>query len=179
MIMYCYGALWSYVAIFSSSASTMFFQYALGEECNIYESPSTSCTIGYYGALVIFGTIVIIMAFMDVSEQATLQLILTAYRFLAFLLMAATICCALYYPNPFDSGASKEPPYISHATDGIHWGGFGTIFSFAAVALNVHYNLPDVVTIIPLSFTCGIDCFHNHVDVSMSGSCAVTTCDTK
>jgi amino acid permease len=84
-----------------------------------------------------------------VSEQATLQLILTAYRFLAFLVMCATILLALWYPNPFDTEARHDtPPYISYATltnNGMNWSGFGTIFSFAAVALNVHYNLPDVL----------------------------------
>lgn len=31
LISYCYGALWSYAAIFASSVDTLFFEYALGE----------------------------------------------------------------------------------------------------------------------------------------------------
>ena len=36
MVLYSYGVLWAYAAVFSSSVASIFFQYALNEECNIY-----------------------------------------------------------------------------------------------------------------------------------------------
>ena len=56
----------------------------------------------------------------------------------------------------------QTAPYTSHAAEGVRWSGFGTVFTFSAVrrfhnlqsswrsklaqvALNVHYNMPDVI----------------------------------
>ncbi len=62
------------------------------------------------------GIFVILVSFMDLAEQATLQLILTAYRFLAFTIMLITCIVAMMHPNVFDAHASQSAPYVSEMT---------------------------------------------------------------
>ncbi|KNC46149.1 uncharacterized protein AMSG_00267 [Thecamonas trahens ATCC 50062] len=146
MALYCYGVLWSFVAVFASSADTLFFKYALSKDCSIYDDPSHSCQTGYYLWVTAFGIFVVIVSTRDVAEQKWLQMIMTVYRFCAFCVLVISAGVALKYPNTFDpESSSTSAPYISHATEHVKWSGFGTAFTFSAVALNVHYNMPNVI----------------------------------
>lgn len=144
--LYCYGSLWSYAAVFSSTVSALFFQFALRRPCNIYDSPSSACQLGYRLVVALFAVYAIAMSFKDISAQRTLQQIMTGYRFAAFFVMALTAIVALYHPNTFDAAASHHAPYVSKEPNHVKWAGFGVAFSFSAVALNVQYNSPDFLT---------------------------------
>jgi amino acid permease len=56
---YCYGVLWAYSAVFSSSVASLFFQFALDEKCDIYHDPSASCNLAYHICLLIYVLIVV------------------------------------------------------------------------------------------------------------------------
>lgn len=53
----------------------------------------------------------------------------------------------LQHPNTFSDDARDSKPYVSKGVAGVKWAGFGTAFTFSAVALNVHYNMPDVIQV--------------------------------
>lgn len=144
--LYCYGVEWAYAAVFASSVDTLLFQYVFGERCNIYESPSLGCISGYYACVLVFSAVVIVLSLLDVSEQARIQQVLTGYRFVAFTTMIITAMIAYNYPNHFDAAANTAgiAPFTSPLPLA-NWGAFATIFSFASVALNVHYNMPDII----------------------------------
>ena len=70
MALYSYGVLWAYASVFSSSVDTLFFQYVFGEDCNIYESPTPACSLGYTIAVIVFGILVTMLSLQDMHEQA-------------------------------------------------------------------------------------------------------------
>lgn len=147
LILYCLGVLWAYAAVFASSVNTLFFQYVLNEQCNIYLANQTvGCYTGYYVCVAIFSAVVIVLSLMDISDQARIQQVMTGYRFTAFTTMIITVLIASFYPNQFDPAhSSNTPPHFVTNISPINWNGFGMIFSVAGVALNVHYNIPDIV----------------------------------
>jgi hypothetical protein len=66
---------------------------------------------------------------------------MTAYRFTAFAVMIITVLVGFAYPRPnfhISSGSSYSP------TPTVDWSGFAIVFTSGAVALNFHYNLPDI-----------------------------------
>jgi len=135
---YCYGALWAYCAVFSSSVASLFFQFGLNKTCDIYDHPSAYCNLTYYICLLIYAVITITFACRDMAEQATVQLIMTCYRFFAFEVMLLTVVIAMFHPNPHSPGKFSELPTVD-------WTGFGIMVTSGAVALNLHYNIPDIV----------------------------------
>ena len=144
MMLYSLCALWAYAAVFASSVDSIFFRYALDEECNIYLSPSFECSVGYTVFVLLFAVIVTYLSLQDVGDQAFVQKMLTAYRFSAFFLMIVTCAIAFFYPNSFDADASPTPPTFAHLPS-VQWSGFGLIFCTTAVALDVHWNIADVL----------------------------------
>ena len=144
MILYSYGVLWAYAAVFSSSVASIFFQYALNEECNIYLPHSAACSTGYVLSVLVFAVIVTWLSLQDMGDQAVVQQVLTAYRFSAFATMIATCAIAFLSPNQFDSTARTDPPTFAPLPF-VQWSGFGLIFCTTAVALDVHWNIPDVL----------------------------------
>jgi len=93
----------------------------------------------------VFAVIVTYMSLQDVGDQAAVQKLLTFYRFAAFFTMIVTCIIAFcYYPNQFDHHASHSFPTIA-SLPLIQWSGFGLIFCTTAVALDVHWNIPDVL----------------------------------
>jgi hypothetical protein len=143
MCLYSYCALWAYAAVFASSVDSIVFEYALGERCNIYVNPSVGCSVGYTLCVFLFGAIVTWLSLQDVGDQALAQKVLTAYRFAAFATMIATCVIAFCYANRFDVEASPTPPTFA-SLPVAQWSGFGLIFCTTAVALDVHWNFPDV-----------------------------------
>jgi hypothetical protein len=59
---------------------------------------------------------------------------MTIYRFVAFSVMLITVIVALFYPNPYGNAPAL-----------VDFTGFAQIFTAGAVALNFHYNLPDII----------------------------------
>ena len=145
MTLYSYGVLWAYAAVFSSSVDAIFFRYALQQDCNIYLSPSPACQWGYVVCVLVFAVIVTWLSLQDVGDQAAVQKLLTAYRFAAFFTMIVTCCIAFTVsPNQFDPEAGDSVPTIA-TLPLVRWSGFGLIFCTTAVALDVHWNIPDVL----------------------------------
>lgn len=141
--LYAYGVLWAYGSVFASSVSSLFWQFAFDKECQIYANPSAECMYTYYGTLALFAFIVVPLACLDMSEQAVWQLIMTTYRFSAFVVMFVTLVAAIAY---------GDNPYVEDSTKGTHWAferlfvfpGFAGIFTTSAVALTFHWMVPDV-----------------------------------
>eukprot|EP01116_Phalansterium_solitarium_P023285 TRINITY_DN8089_c0_g1_i2.p1 TRINITY_DN8089_c0_g1~~TRINITY_DN8089_c0_g1_i2.p1 ORF type:complete len:549 (-),score=173.15 TRINITY_DN8089_c0_g1_i2:427-2073(-) len=138
---YTYSILWAYSAVFASTVASLFYQFAYSAECDIYAEPSYGCNVAYYVSVVVFACYVLPMACLDVGEQASVQIFLTIYRFSAFAVMLATVFVALASGNPYV--AIGQQPVSTYAI--AKWGGFGTMFTSAIVALCMHYTTADIV----------------------------------
>lgn len=171
MIMcYSLGTLWAYVATVGSSVAMLGFEFFVpGERCNIYHEPSHRCQMAYYASVGAYALVVVPLSLMAIAEQRVLQLVLTVYRFLAFGVMLVTVAVAWAVAGPFthpDAAASSSASFLfdssistsslfdasSSSTGGFFtdvwkfkWEGFGLMFPSAALALNLHWNIPDVV----------------------------------
>eukprot|EP01128_Nolandella_sp_AFSM9_P004971 TRINITY_DN2349_c0_g2_i1.p1 TRINITY_DN2349_c0_g2~~TRINITY_DN2349_c0_g2_i1.p1 ORF type:complete len:495 (+),score=56.13 TRINITY_DN2349_c0_g2_i1:108-1487(+) len=152
IVCFSVGVLWAYAAVFASSVASLFFQFALGSECNVYSADiSTGCNIAYYCSLVLYACFVVPLACMDVGEQIGVQVFMTLYRFSAFAVMLVTLLVAIIHgsnPNvPYAPGQVSPHPgdHLAYTTL-VEWSGFAGIFSTSAIALNFHYTLPDLVT---------------------------------
>jgi hypothetical protein len=146
LALYCYGLLWAYSAVFASSVDSIFYQFVYKKTCNI-EAPGTpewdmSCRTGYYICLLIYACIVVPFSCLNVGEQASVQVLLTAYRFIAFTIMFVTVIVALVYPLNFNS---TDPTKKFADPSFLEWSGFAGIFTTASVALNFHFVIPDLV----------------------------------
>jgi len=139
----CYGVLWAYGSVFSASVSSLFYQFVFNDECTPFSQGSTeSCQRVYLVSLLAYACIVIPLACMDMGEQAIIQMCMTIYRFTAFGVMTITLITGLSYPRPnFNINGVTEYVPVS----AFNFGGFATVFLSGAVALNFHYNVPDVV----------------------------------
>ncbi|EMD48200.1 amino acid transporter, putative [Entamoeba histolytica KU27] len=147
---FCYGALWAYSSVFSSSVTMILWKYPLSKfgECSIVMGDWDlfgPCHLTYLSGIVLFALIVIPLSLMGVAEQAILQNILTCWRFFCFGVMALTCIIHIIY-NSVKGTYEVIPPSKSTLTFFIDIGGFGTLFSSCSVALACHQNLPDVVT---------------------------------
>ncbi|ELP87123.1 hypothetical protein EIN_496680 [Entamoeba invadens IP1] len=150
MALFCYGALWAYGSVFSSSVTLIMWKYPLKKfgECSTTMSEWElfgTCHLTYLGGIALFGLIVIPLSLMGVAEQAILQNVLTFWRFFCFSLMALT-CLVHIFVNTAHGTFDIVPQGMSLTQFFINIGGFGTLFSSCSVALACHQNLPDVVT---------------------------------
>jgi len=174
ILAYSLGSLWGYVATVGSSVAMLIFEFFIkNEECNIYHDPSAKCQKTYYLSVVGYACIVIPLSLFAIAEQQVIQLILTAYRFIALSIMIITVMIAYIINGPMKHGSSSsslalftenpgnffEPETTgllgllgvgssgSNASNlwGFKWAGFGTMFPCAALALNLHWNIPDCI----------------------------------
>nr|CCA14379.1 conserved hypothetical protein [Albugo laibachii Nc14] len=137
--LYGIGSLWSYASIFASSLASIIMTQIMDIPCDVYGLPSSSCLNAYYLLMVFFGVIVISIVILNLSEQANVQKILCFYRVLAFSLMLGTILGKLYS----DGGEAVWVRYKQ--IGGYNWQHFGKGFGPTLLALNCHYNMPDVL----------------------------------
>jgi hypothetical protein len=98
--------------------------------------------MGYYLCLLIYACIVVPLSCLNVGEQASLQVLLTAYRFIAFGVMFVSVTIALAYP--YNNNATDPTKHVADPTF-FQWAGFAGIFTTASVALNFHFVIPDLV----------------------------------
>eukprot|EP00899_Mesostigma_viride_P006374 jgi/Mesvir1/15738/Mv03311-RA.3 len=135
--LFIYSVMWAYTGVFASSVSNIVFRYALGRECDIYDDATASewgCKLGYYAACALYALIVIPLSLRDVAEQATVQVILMCYRFLAFAVMLTTVTVALFH----EAGISHTNlPASSPSASPLSLGGSGASITALGVATNV------------------------------------------
>ena len=156
IVLYSLGSLWAYVATVGSSVAMLGFEFFVKDEtCNIYHEPSEKCQHTYYYSVLAYAVVAIPLSLLAIAEQRVLQVVLTVYRFVAFavMLVSVAVAWAIGGPyQPFDS--SSDPSVFSSSLDssshvgsiwGFKWSGFGLMFPSAALALNLHWNIPDVV----------------------------------
>eukprot|EP00457_Paulinella_chromatophora_P005261 gb/GEZN01005275.1/.p1 GENE.gb/GEZN01005275.1/~~gb/GEZN01005275.1/.p1 ORF type:complete len:563 (-),score=63.82 gb/GEZN01005275.1/:137-1729(-) len=141
VMFYGWSCLWGYVVVFSSSMDSVFFQYVLGQECDMLTAHSAGCEAGYYLWLFFFSVFCISMFTRDISEQAGVQTFMTAYRFFTLVLMMTTVMVALQVSEPPPSPDTLQ----RRGTGFFKLDGFATTFSYTSLAFSVHYNLPDII----------------------------------
>ncbi|GLE00944.1 hypothetical protein PINS_up009741 [Pythium insidiosum] len=138
--LYGIGALWSYASVFASSMASLFFSYVVGETCDAYAAaPSAGCLDAYYVFMAIFSAIVISMVLLDISEQASVQKILSVYRIVALALMLLTMVIKL----GVDGSTMLQQRYTRIGA--FNWANFGKGFGPTLLALNCQYNMPDAL----------------------------------
>ncbi|KAJ0408922.1 hypothetical protein ATCC90586_005959 [Pythium insidiosum] len=138
--LYGIGALWSYASVFASSMASLFFSYIMGDTCDAYASaPSTGCLNAYYVSMAVFSVIVISMVLLDISEQASVQKILSAYRVVALTVMLVTMIIKL----SVDGSDMLHTRFTRVGT--FNWANFGKGFGPTLLALNCQYNMPDAL----------------------------------
>lgn len=142
--MYCYGSLWSYGSVFASSLISLIFE-AMGEECDVYSNPSSSCNLGYKLTVVVYGLLVGVMSLFEIRDQVKVQQILTLYRFFAFFLMILTVLIGICTKPAYEDekALQRGSPYYS-LTQLWNWGGYN-ILTTTSVAFTVQVNFPEVI----------------------------------
>ncbi|KAH3742534.1 amino acid transporter [Pelomyxa schiedti] len=147
MALYVYGCLWGYAASFASTLSIILFNWFSDESCDVYDpNRSDVCTYTYYASVGLFALITLPICLLDLAKQAFLQLFLTAYRFTAFGTMMLTTIIALFVSGPLQvNGSSGSNSGIDYSFLGFKWSGFSVMFGSTAVALTMHYNLPNAI----------------------------------
>ncbi|KAH3745833.1 Transmembrane protein [Pelomyxa schiedti] len=147
VITYCFGCMWACAAVFGSSVSQLIFELLGGDTCDVYFKPSRSCTAAYLISILIYGVVVTVLTLLDYGYQLVLQLFLSVYRFLGFLLMIGTIIYALAVSGPLNlestSGSSDSGPSDIWTA---HWDGFYLVFTGMAYVFVVQYNMPEILT---------------------------------
>jgi len=155
IVLYSLGSLWAYVATVGSSVAMLGFEFFVKTEaCNIYHDPSVKCQNTYLASVGAFALIAVPLSLLAIAELRVLQLILTAYRFIAFGVMLVSVAVAwsingTYTPvhssSSFSSSISLSSSSDEESIWAFKWAGFGLMFPSAALALNLHWNIPDVV----------------------------------
>lgn len=165
----CYTVLWAYTSVFSSSAAAIVFEYGgleNGRCVQPLDDPSNApdCAMVYYICVLCFAAIVVPLTLLEIEEQANVQLLLTAYRFLALGVMIATLGVAMVRTDnvqvtTLDPALRKvratnvATPAVLHrftpcvlaVAQKVEWAGFAGIFNAAAVAFNFQLNMPDAL----------------------------------
>lgn len=137
---YCFGSLWSYASVFASSVASIFYSYVLSDSCDAYAAaPSAGCLEAYYISMAVFSAIVISLVVLDISEQASIQKFLSAYRVVALLLMVITMLIKI----GVDGTDALQARYTRIGA--FNWGNFGKGFGPALLALTCQYNMPDAL----------------------------------
>ena len=147
MFLYCYGCLWAFVSVFSSSVSTLFFEYVLNSKCDIYDAhESPGCRYSYYAFVALYAAVVIPLSLVDLGEQIYIQVTLTLYRFSAFAVMVFTCTYGIIYNWHHGKRDDTFEELLDEMSIKVFdMGGFAVAFSSTVVAINFHYNLPDVL----------------------------------
>ncbi|ELP94213.1 hypothetical protein EIN_186400 [Entamoeba invadens IP1] len=146
-----YGSLWAYVATCVSTLSTLFWLFYSNEpmKCDLSNRWhfDWKCNVTYFTSIGVYGLVVIPLTFIDLSEQSILQLVLTFYRFLSFLVMFITCTVQIAYSGPVELtvGTFEDVSFLKK----FKWIGFGSMFTHMAFALACQQNLPDALA--PLS----------------------------
>ncbi|KAL7715235.1 Amino acid transporter transmembrane domain-containing protein [Entamoeba marina] len=136
----CYGSLWGYVATcVTTISSIVWIIFGNDEKCVVekhFQQP-VECQLSYYGAICLYGLMVIPLSFLDVGRQAFIQLIMTIIRFGSFSLMLITCFIQLGVNGPL---SSKRNVFS------FQWDGFGTVFTHTAFAFVVQHNIPNLIS---------------------------------
>ncbi|KAH3767830.1 Transmembrane protein [Pelomyxa schiedti] len=148
IIAYCFGCMWACAAVFGSSTAQLIFELIGGNTCDVYFKPSSSCSATYLIAIVFYGVIVIALTLLDYGYQLVIQLFLSVYRFIGFLLMLVTIIYALITSGPLTLSTSMGNEGEGGPEDmwAAHWDGFYLAFTGMAYVFVVQYNMPDILT---------------------------------
>jgi len=148
--MFMFVLLWTVMGLFCRIrlfSRFYFFQFVYKKTCNIEERGinenlwDNTCQTGYYICLVIYAFIVVPFSCLNVGEQASIQVLLTAYRFLAFGIMFISVIFGLSYPNL----NATDPNHRLADPKLFQWSGFAGVFTTASVALNFHFIIPDLI----------------------------------
>ncbi|KAJ8909182.1 hypothetical protein NDN08_005875 [Rhodosorus marinus] len=139
---YTSGLMWSYASVFGSSVSSLFSSAFLSKSCDIYAAnASMGCTTTYHFALAFFTAICLYLVLLNLSEQAVLQKFLSLYRMVAFTIMLVTLAWRVGTdPSVLVRFQTRTGSQLL-----FRWDKFGKAFGPCFLALNCHFNLPDVM----------------------------------
>lgn len=147
IIMYSAGTLWSYASVFSSSAALLLSRYLYSTNCNVYAADASSaCTSLYYVSMLLFSAIVGTLAMMNLSQQASIQKFLSAYRVVVLSLMILTLA---WYLRHAEAATKTVATHV--VTDrlnrigSVRWHKFGKIFGPCFLAISCQFNMPDAL----------------------------------
>lgn len=141
---YMYSALWIYGAIFSSSLSAHFPLTMAVSDSSTHDAVVNNSS--YYLYLLLFATFCIPISCMELSEQITLQVILSCCRILMIILMLTTITVAIITKttpfSDFHHVNMQSNDFISFSTNSNHFNKLYTLLPIAAYANVYHHSLP-------------------------------------
>eukprot|EP00770_Monocercomonoides_exilis_P010471 MONOS_10420.1-p1 / transcript=MONOS_10420.1 / gene=MONOS_10420 / organism=Monocercomonoides_exilis_PA203 / gene_product=amino acid transporter, putative / transcript_product=amino acid transporter, putative / location=Mono_scaffold00474:5939-7478(+) / protein_length=463 / sequence_SO=supercontig / SO=protein_coding / is_pseudo=false len=140
---YCFGTLWAYCSVFSSTTANLMSRYILSssQECIIESDPTSQCRLVYSLCVVFFAVCVSILQIFELSKISFVQVFFTIYRFVAFtLIVVSCIISFAFRGSPW----TKDPSLPNWAS--FQMAGFPTLFSSASVALNCAFNIPGILT---------------------------------
>ena len=161
-VLYMVGCLWSFIAVFSSSLTAVVALPWLTADapCDIYLTDvyGGGCINLYYSWVAVFAVCMVFLLLLEVSEQATMQVAMTAIRAAVILLMVSTL--AVGSLDDFEGGgggseaaqtrddAEASSP-SSSAVPLVRWGGLAHMLPIAVFCQLFQIGVPALLE--PLS----------------------------
>eukprot|EP01089_Gocevia_fonbrunei_P001393 TRINITY_DN1128_c0_g1_i1.p1 TRINITY_DN1128_c0_g1~~TRINITY_DN1128_c0_g1_i1.p1 ORF type:complete len:442 (+),score=46.07 TRINITY_DN1128_c0_g1_i1:161-1327(+) len=143
LVLYMYGSLWSYTAVFASSMTDI--APILGDsKCNIYDSNTdwtTKCELTYLIFVAIYACICLPLTCLDLTEQVIIQVFLCALRWAGLFVMYISVAVAMGKEPYSDESDISGPPYIKDKTLADP-NGFGIIFTTAVFSQLIQHSAP-------------------------------------
>jgi hypothetical protein len=161
LFMYTFGLLWAYGTVFANAFAQKF--------------PILGDFYSYYAYIVVFGLFVIPLSCLDLKEQVTVQMILSAGRVMMVFCMVGTIGVSYLWGSREDFGAAAT--YDRGELFAFHESGLQHLLPIAVFANIFHYAIPalaepvaDKRTLAYIFMTTLIFCFIAYSAIAISVS---------
>lgn len=148
---YFSGGLVSYATVFAQSFSSNVPVYLSGSwyTCDIYQTSSADCNGIYLIYLGLFSLMVVPLACRDLTEQKSVQILLTVLRFVAIFLITGIMIWAMYN-DPYstsrhesDSLEGSSTPYVTKPA--FVRSGLVIVVPLVLYAQVMHHSVPSII----------------------------------
>jgi len=146
LLLYMYGALWGYSAVFCSSLVQQFPLTFISDQlyCLIDGQGGWHCLYSFIIYAMLFSIFVVPLTCLDLTEQKIIQVTLCIFRFTVLTVMILTVTVALF-SNPYVPTTPKNGAAFIAYKEYFEYSGLGKIFSTAVFAQLVHHSIPGLM----------------------------------
>ena len=135
-----YTGLWAYSSVFLTSVAEMFPLSFLCKHCDVEE-------LSIYVYAVLFASIAVPLSCVDLTEQISIQVVLTLARFLTFFTMIGS-CLYGIFADPYDAFPPREStakaPYTADFSL-FNFSHFGVVFTTSVFSLLFQHSVPGLI----------------------------------
>ena len=136
LCLFLYGSLWAYAGVFAVTLSSIHSPVVYIPFLGVYR-------LSYYVCLLMFSSIAVPLSILNLSEQVSMQVVMTACRFLMFLLMISTVMHAAL----LDIEEFTDSPHSTQMTSlgsGFNYSKLYLVLPIAAYANIFHHAVPSL-----------------------------------